>query len=60
MKFEGQVLDISVNVRYMQEVLQRMDNEEVRLEMSGPLKPIIIRGADEETYQYLLMPVQSR
>jgi DNA polymerase-3 subunit beta len=59
-KFEGQVLDISINVRYLQDVLQRMDNEEVRLEMNGALKPIIIKGVEEDNYQYLLMPVQSR
>lgn len=59
-KFEGQVLDVSLNVRYLQDVLQRMSNDEIRMEMNGPLKPIIIKGADEENYQYLLMPVQSR
>lgn len=58
--FEGQVLDIAVNVRYVLEVLQRLNSDEVRLEMTGPLKPLIFKGETEDNYKYLLMPVQAR
>ncbi|HEY9784312.1 MAG TPA: DNA polymerase III subunit beta [Candidatus Obscuribacterales bacterium] len=59
-KFEGQVLDIAVNVRYLTDVLQRLPGEQVRLEMTGALKPIIVKSVDDEKYKYLLMPVQAR
>ena len=59
-QFEGQVLDIAVNVRYVHDVLQKLSAEAVRLEMTGALKPLIFKGDGEENYKYLLMPVQAR
>lgn len=59
-KYEGQVLDIAVNVRYLSDVLQRLPGETARLEMTGPLKPIIVKALEDENYRYLLMPVQAR
>lgn len=58
--FEGQVLDIAVNVRYMVDVLQRLGVDEARIEMTGPLKPLIVKGVGDEAYKYLLMPVQAK
>jgi len=60
MLFEGQVLDVSVNVRYLLDVLMRLGQPDVRFEMTGPLKPIIIKSVGDENYRYLLMPVQSK
>ncbi len=59
-QFEGQVLDIAVNVRYLIDVLQRLSGASIRMEMTGPLKPIIIKTAADDKYRYLLMPVQAR
>ncbi|MBX9687055.1 MAG: DNA polymerase III subunit beta [Candidatus Obscuribacterales bacterium] len=59
-RLEGQVLDVAVNVRYVQDVLNKLSSEEVRLEMTGPLKPLIFKGETEDNYKYLLMPVQAR
>jgi DNA polymerase-3 subunit beta len=58
--FEGQVIDIALNVRYVMDVLQRLATEEVVLEMTGPLKPLIFKGHGDESYKYLLMPVQAK
>src|SRR5579875_1096058 len=60
MRFEGQPLDVAVNVRYVLDVLQRLSVDEVQLEMTGPLKPLIFRGVDDQSYKYLLMPVQAK
>lgn len=60
MNFEGQVLDVALNDRYILEVLQRLGTETVCLEMTGSLKPLIFKGADDENYKYLLMPVQAK
>ncbi len=59
-KFEGQSLDVAVNVRYILDVLQRLSVEEIRLEMTGSLKPLILKGVGDEQYKYLLMPVQAK
>lgn len=58
--FEGTPLDVAVNVRYLTDVLQRLGVDEVRLEMTGSLKPLIIKGVGDEGYKYLLMPVQAK
>lgn len=58
--FEGNSLDVAVNVRYLTDVLQRLGVDEVRLEMTGSLKPLIIKGVGDEGYKYLLMPVQAK
>jgi DNA polymerase-3 subunit beta len=60
MKFEGQVLDLAVNVRYIFDVLQRLTSDEIQLEMTGSLKPMIIKAVGDDNYKYLLMPVQSK
>lgn len=58
--FEGESLDIAVNVRYLTDVLQRLGVDEVKLEMTGALKPLIIKGIGDDSYKYLLMPVQAK
>jgi DNA polymerase III subunit beta len=60
MRFEGQVIDVAVNVKYISDVLQRLTADEVQLEMTGPLKPLILKPTDDENYKYLLMPVQAK
>lgn len=60
MRFEGQVLDVAVNVRYVLDVLQKLSGIDVRLEMTGPLKPLIFKAENDENYKYLLMPVQAK
>ena len=42
------------------DVLQRLVVEEIKLEMTGSLKPLIIKGIGDEGYKYLLMPVQAK
>ncbi len=60
LRLEGQVLDIAVNVRYVLDVLQKLSTAEMRLEMTGPLKPLVFKGESDDNYKYLLMPVQSK
>ncbi|HEY9867723.1 MAG TPA: DNA polymerase III subunit beta [Candidatus Obscuribacterales bacterium] len=57
---DGQVIDVALNVRYVLDVLQRLATDDVHLEMTGPLKPLIFKGVGDENYKYLLMPVQAR
>ncbi|MBS1990595.1 MAG: DNA polymerase III subunit beta [Cyanobacteria bacterium SZAS LIN-3] len=59
-EFQGEPLDVAVNVRYLTDVLQRLSLDEIKLEMTGALKPLIIKGAGDDSYKYLLMPVQAK
>lgn len=58
--FEGESIDIAVNVRYLTDVMQKLLVDEIKLEMTGSLKPLIIKGVGDEGYKYLLMPVQAK
>ena len=58
MKFEGQVLDVAVNARYLLDVLRCLSSSEIQIEMTGALQPLIVKEVGSENYKYLLMPVQ--
>lgn len=55
---EGSDVEIGFNSFYMMEGLNAMNSNEVNLELQGSLKPGIIRGAADEGYLYLIMPVR--
>lgn len=57
-KFEGQVLDVAVNARYLLDVLRCLSASQVQIEMTGSLQPLIVKELASESYKYLLMPVQ--
>lgn len=56
--FEGAPLTVACNFRYMLDVLKVLGDTEVRLEMTGAIKPVIFKGTSDDHFRYLLMPVQ--
>ena len=57
-QIEGADVEIGFNSYYVNEGLSAMDSSEVSFELQGSLKPGIMRGAEEERYLYLVMPVR--
>ena len=55
---EGADVAIGFNSFYVVEGLSAMESSEVSLEIQGSLKPGIMKGAPEENYLYLVMPVR--
>lgn len=55
---EGADVEIGFNSYYVNEGLSAIDSDEVALEVQTSLKPGIIRGAGDEGYLYLVMPVR--
>ena len=55
---EGADVEIGFNSFYVVEGLSAMESSEVSLEIHGSLKPGILKGAPEENYLYLVMPVR--
>ena len=55
---EGEDVEIGFNSYYVTEGLTAMDSSEVSFELQGSLKPGIMRGAGDERYLYLVMPVR--
>ena len=55
---EGEQVELVFNCGYLTDVLSVMEWKVVRLEVSGKLTPCIVRGEDDETYRYVVMPMQ--
>lgn len=55
--FSGEELEIGFNVEFLRAGTESIAGEEVRLGLISPLRPGLLRGADDR-YQYLLMPIR--
>jgi DNA polymerase-3 subunit beta len=57
-RLEGEDAEIAFNARYMLDMLEASGSEEVVLELSGPLNSGVLRPVGDESYLYVLMPMQ--
>ena len=57
---EGEDLRFAFNARYLSDALKAIGTEEVILEFTGPLSPVIIKPVGEMEYLSLLLPVRLR
>jgi DNA polymerase-3 subunit beta len=55
---EGQDLTIYFNPRYFIEALRVIEDEKVVLKLNTVLSPCSIRGADNEAFKYLIVPLR--
>lgn len=55
--FHGEPLEIGFNVEFLRAGIEAVEGDELRLGVSSPLRPGLLRGADEE-FRYLLMPIR--
>ncbi|MBA4369970.1 MAG: DNA polymerase III subunit beta [Coriobacteriaceae bacterium] len=55
---QGDDVEVAFNHAFLIDGVASVDSEEITLEFVSPLKPGIIRSAEEEAFLYLLMPVR--
>jgi DNA polymerase-3 subunit beta len=56
---DGKELEIGFNVRYLADALRAIPSEEVILELTNSLSPIVMTPADEKyDYSYMVLPVR--
>ena len=56
---DGKGLEIGFNVRYLSDALRAIDCEEVMLELTNGLSPIVLTPADEkQDFAYMVLPVR--
>ena len=56
---DGKELEIGFNVRYLADALRAVPSEEVVLELTNGLSPIVLTPVDEkEDYAYMVLPVR--
>jgi len=56
--YKGDKLTIAFNPRYLSDGLAGILDEEVLIDVTDGLKPAVIRGAEDRSFFYLLMPVR--
>jgi len=55
---DGEDITIAFNARYLGDVLNIMDGEQVTLELTGALNPGILRPVGNDGFLYVVMPMQ--
>jgi DNA polymerase-3 subunit beta len=57
-ELEGDAAEIAFNAEYVIEALEVMAEERVRMDLSGPLSPGVLRPDADSPYLYIIMPMQ--
>lgn len=57
-RYEGEPFTIGFNARYILDSLQAIAAEEIIMEFNDPLGPSILRGAGDERYLSVIMPMR--
>jgi DNA polymerase-3 subunit beta len=56
---DGKELEIGFNVRYLAEALRAIPSEEVTLELTNGLSPIVLTPVDDKyDFAYMVLPVR--
>jgi len=58
-KIEGAEGEIAFNARYLLDVIQNLKAEKLEIEISGKLKPGVIRPAGKTDYLHIIMPLSA-
>lgn len=53
----GDELDINFNIQYLQDCLSTIHSDSVVLRFAGAGKPLVIQGVSDQTFRYLVMPL---
>jgi len=57
-KQEGEEGEIAFNFRFLQGFLSAVNVQEISLEINGPLNPGVFRGAGDDSFLHIIMPVR--
>lgn len=57
-EYTGEEMTVAFNTRYLSDGLSVIEDEQVVLETTDPLKPGLLSGASSKDFRYLLMPVR--
>lgn len=56
--FEGEELELYLNSRYLLDILKVVDDEEIKIDFTGSLSPLVLRRKNDDSYLYLALPVR--
>lgn len=55
---EGSELNIAFNPRYLIDALKVIDDEKIAIQFMTSLSPCIIKGIEDDSYKYLILPLK--
>jgi DNA polymerase III subunit beta len=53
----GDDIDINFTISYISDCLSSVDSDSIKLSFSGPGRPLVIRGVNDDAFTYLVMPL---
>lgn len=53
----GDDVDINFNIGYLSDGLSSIESDSITLGFSGPGRPLVIRGSSDQSFTYLVMPL---
>ncbi len=56
--FEGEDLTIGFNPKYVLDIINVIESEEISLTFTNQLSPCIVRGNNDNNYKYLVLPLR--
>jgi DNA polymerase-3 subunit beta len=56
--YEGPTLEIGFNARYLLDVLQRIENDEVEFRFDSPGSPVLVLDPGDSNVQFVVMPLR--
>jgi DNA polymerase III subunit beta len=54
---EGEDVSVGFNYKYISDCFQSIDSDSVSLDFCGPNRPLVIKGVSDNTFLYLVMPM---
>jgi DNA polymerase-3 subunit beta len=58
-QYKGEQMTIGYNARYLMDILQSMDGDEVVLRLQEPLSPTLVKETGNEEYTCVVMPMRT-
>ena len=56
--YNGDLIEISFNARYLIDMLESTDEEKIRIDLKDSLSPGIVKSAKTDDYVYIIMPMR--
>ena len=53
-------MEIGFDNKYMSDALKNTDTDEIRIQLNGPLSPIVILPIEGDSFIFLVLPVRLR
>ena len=57
-EIEGEAVEIGFNNKFLLDALRVTDTDEIKIELNGPVSPIIIEPPQGDSFTFLILPVR--